>query len=286
MRIVTLFVRYGTEKYPGAERQLYETFARRLPGIEHRTVIVDNALPCSVDQMADGDILIGGDNAFWEFSGWDRAVAFLGSTIWSYDLVHLATSAFQTLYWKYLDRFEIRQLKMLCDRAACLGHIDCYNEPVTMFSFYSQHWLRSCFFFVRPTELKALGSLVSCRDRQRFFSGDTLNPFREDAPLSENYRRYILAWLTGGQIQGNIWHSNFDLTAETLPFFERKTLAIVNEHLLAARLRALNCRLIDVTWLATQLDRFPREPVPWETDWRQQLAGRDTDPLFLSGQPL
>ena len=133
-----------------------------------------------------------------------------------------------------------------------------------------------------PADVKALGRFVSVADGSRFFSGDPAEPFRRDAPLSPNYRRYITTWLTGGDIgQGVEWHSSFELTRETLPAFEHKALSILNEQLLGIRLRALGCRLIDVTWLSTMLRRRAASEIPWNTGWRAQLANREDDAPIL-----
>jgi hypothetical protein len=165
----------------------------------------------------------------------------------------------------------------------CLGHIDCYNEPVEILGFYTQHWIRSCFFFLPPTEVRLLGSFVTVQDGARFFSGNPDAPFRPDAPLSSQYQGYIIDWLTGRDIgQGVAWHSRIPLTAETLPAFEQKALAIMNEQLLGVRLRAMGCRLIDVTWLATVFARGGPQSVDWSTTWRHQVANRDRDALAMA----
>ena len=81
-----------------------------------------------------------------------------------------------------------------------------------------------------------------------------MHHFRPSAPLSANYQKYILDWLTGnGTGQGVEWHSRFGLTPESLPFFEAKASAILNEQMLSVRLRAQGCALLDATWLATRL---------------------------------
>jgi hypothetical protein len=152
---------------------------------------------------------------------------------------------------------------------------------VELLRFRSQHWIRSCFFVMPPTEARILGSFVSVSDPALFFSGRPEAPFLPEAPVSSTYRRYITSWLTGGDVgQGVKWHSSFGLDSETLPRFERKALSIMNEQLLAVRLRAVGCRLIDVTWLSTELARDPQN-VRWDTSWCEQLAGRDRDRLLL-----
>jgi len=194
--------------------------------------------------------------------------------------VHFATSAFKTLYVAYLDRFDLEVLGAMNGRPVCLGHLDCYNEPIDVLAYRSQHWVRSCFFFLPPAEVKALGRFAFVGDGRPFFSGDPDAPFRSDAPISANYREYIVRWLAGADIgQGVSWHSGFALSRETRPAFEHKAMSILNEQLLGIRLRALGCRLIDVTWLSTELRRKRPAEIPWSAGWREQLANRETDAL-------
>jgi hypothetical protein len=281
MRVLTILARFGTEQYARAEREIDDIFRRRMPEVERVVLVVDNAMTEAPVAERGSRMLIGGDNTAQEFSAFDRAVEFVGPDIWRYDLVHFATSAFNTLHTEYLERFATPLLEAAANRPACLGHIDCYNQAVEIAGFRSQHWVRSCFFFLPPAEVKALGSFVAIRDGSCFFSHDPEAPFRPDAPLSHQYRQYIVDWLTGGDIgQGVRWHSKFELTHEALPSFERKAVAIMNEQLLAVRLRAMGCRLIDVTWAATML-ASDNPSIPWTTSWREQVAGRDRHALVL-----
>jgi hypothetical protein len=276
MRILTLFIRHGSAKYPESEQKI-EDFYKTLPGIEREFVILDNALPPSEPtETRDGVTILAGDNAAWEFSAWDRGVSWIGKAIWSYDLVHLVTSSFDTLYTDYIRRVSIPMLAWAAQHAVCLGHIDCFNEPVDILSYRSQHWIRSCFLFLPPCELKALGSLVTISSCRPLFSGDPASPFAVDAPLSANYRDYIIGWLTGRNIgQGVTWHSAFEATRENLEYFEAKTRAILNEHLLSIRLRAMGCGAVDITWLDGVLS--PMRSVPLNVMWREQLRNRLSD---------
>ena len=282
MRMLTILARFGTEQYPHAEEEIASIFARQMPTVHRSVIVVDNALPRELVQEQGNRRLLGGDNHASEFSAFDRALNHLGSDIWSYDLIHFATSAFNTLYVAYLERFDAKLLESISKRPACVGHIDCYNEAVEVLGFRSQHWIRSCFFVMPPAEARILGSLVSVSDRSLLFSGRPDAPFRAEAPISPAYRSSIRDWITGGDIgQGVTWHSSFPLNAATLPSFERKAMCIINEHLLAVRLRALGCRVVDVTWLSTQLSCRGTQAVPWETSWCEQLAGRDRDRLLF-----
>jgi len=277
VRLLTIMLRYGTEAYPRAEAQLNELFERNLSGVNRDLIIVDNALPSGfVEETAGHRTLIGGDNRFREFSGFDRALRHVGKRLGHYDLVQFVTDAFHTLYVDYLERFDTSLLKTIAVKPVAVGHIDCYNEPIEILGVHSQHWIRSCFFFMTPADVAALGSLVSIGDPGRFFSGDPAIPFRAEAPLSQRYRQYLIDWITGQEIgQGVQWHSRFALTAETLTSFEQKSLTILNEHFLGVRLRAMACRLIDVTWLSASLRRGPGSSIDWNSSWQHQLANRD-----------
>jgi hypothetical protein len=121
-------------------------------------------------------------------------------------------------------------------------------------------------------------------DGAEIFSGNPDAPFLKDAPLSENYRGYLVGWLTGdGTGQGVEWHSRFTLSRETLPQFQNKVVSILNEHMFSVRLRAQGCAMVDATWLATRVaklrDGQPLGPIP---SWRRQLTERDTAPVASS----
>jgi hypothetical protein len=281
MRIITLLARHGTSKYVDAVEDCDALFTRQLPDVERELLIVDNSLPTEYEEHLSRDrILIGASDEQREFSSWDRGISYLGQRIYDYDLVHLATSAFRVLYTRYLDRFDTEMLGLVRGRSAVVGHIDYYNEPVTLLGRSLQAWVRSSFMFLPPEELALLGSLVSITNREAFFCENPETPFRPDSPLSSNYRRYILDWLTGtGTGQGFEWHSRFRLTAESFNFFKAKAAAILNEQMLGVRLRAQGCALVDATWLATRRRELRAgQSLGTIPSWRRQVTTRDTDP--------
>ena len=283
MRVLTIFVRTGTTKYATAEQELAELFRTQLPHIERSTIVVDTALPKGEVERNPHRVVIGGDNSVREFSAFDSGVACVGEDIWNYDLVNLTTAAFRQLYWDYLERFRPEVLAAIVNRPVCLGHIDCYNHPIEVGGCLSQHWMRTACIFLPPTELKVLGSLVSTRDRTEWFSGDPAAPFRVDAPLSDEYKKLITDWLTGNDIgQGVKWHTRLTLDEENLPEFERKAMAILNEHLFGLRLRAAACRTINVTWVSGLLTHQRPDAIDWSTPWWRQLADRDRHALKVN----
>jgi hypothetical protein len=280
MRIITLLARHGTAAYGDAVEAIDGLFARQMPDVSHDLLVIDTALPADrQDSLGAGRTLIGASNTHWEFSAWDLGISFLGGRITQYDFINIATSAFRMLYSRYLDRFDADMLELIYGRAAAVGHIDYYDQPVIIGDRSLRSWLRSSFVLLPPTELRLLRSLVSIDDPRPFFSGDARAPFRADAPLSTQYRDYILGWLTGpGTGQGVEWHSRFELTQATLSLFEAKAMAILNEQVLSSRLRAQGCALVDATWLATQRARLRADEVlDTIPDWRRQITQRDVD---------
>lgn len=284
LRVLTLLARHGTEKYADALPRMEGIFRRAMPRARRRIVVIDTALPPGhVEPGPGGATVIGADNSAWEFSAWDEGLRFTAAELGDHDLVHLATSAFDTLYTGYLKRFDDGLLEALAGRRLACGHIDYYDEPVELFGERSRHWIRSSFAMLPPAELQRLGSLVSIGPQHRgaIFSGDPKAPFRRDAPVSERYRRYVTDWLLGaGTGQGVEWHSRFVLDAGTLAFFEQKAMAIFNEQLLSLRLRRQGCMPVDAVWAATALARDGRLPDECP-DWRHQLAARDRNAVPL-----
>jgi len=280
-RILSLLVRHGMQKYPHCLIDNDRIFETQLPQVQRQTIIIDNALPPDHCEAAPGNVtVIGGDNSSWEFSAWDKGIAFAGKTLRNFDLVHLVTSAFHTLNTSYLAGFSDALLDQVIEHSAVCGHIDFYPKPVAFFGDVSQHWLRSAFVFLPPSELLTLGSLVSVGPNQRaaLFSGMPGAPFAQGNAASAQYQRYILDWLTGnGTGQGTSWHSRFDLSADTLGFFENKALAIFNEHSLSMRLRAQGCRTIDTLWGANQIAQHGALPKILPR-WRDQLRDRAENP--------
>jgi hypothetical protein len=285
MRILTVFARHGASKYPQALEELLAFQRARLPKVRHDLVVVDNALGARPEVERRDRELVAGSNRVWEFSAWDEGLAYVGHRVWDYDYVHLVTSAFRTLYTSYINRIDQPLLERVAGRGLVIGHIDYYNTPIVLLGNRTQAWIRSSFFFIPPAEIATLGSFVGIENGAEFFSGNPDQPFRQDAPISDNYRKYIIDWLTGpGTGQGVVWHSRFTINSETLPYFRAKVIAMLNEQMLAIRLQRQGSALVDATWLAS-LDRSSKtRGIGAFPNWRIQLSERDTDAAQVTAQ--
>lgn len=276
LRILTLLVRYGTERYRGGTERVEEVLSAALPGSDRQTIIIDNRLPSGTapEAVDPRRVVIPGDNSSWEFSGWDEGLRFTGKdALENVDFVHFATDAFEQLGPEFASALDTRALETLLCGPCITGHIDFFKNAPMLGSWQVPSWVRSSYFFIRPAEVKALGSLTTFADR-RMFSGDAKQPFANSGPVDPLLREYITGWLVGaGTGQGVQWHSRFDLTAGTLVRFEGKARAILNELALSARLRELGCWMADALWLRAALSG-QAEGRLFEQSWSSQVQLR------------
>lgn len=251
MKILCLFVRHGTERYPEALTLLDEWYARH-GLLDQRTLwIIDNARDITLTPETVGPrvYLRSGDNHSWEFSAWSQAIRQLREEGATFDAVHFVTSAFNSLYTEYLRHFEPRMLEYTLAKKACLGHIDSYPKPIQLGNIVSQSWIRTCFFFLPWESVFSVFPWVAFPDGDQFFESRVSRQFRSDAPLSTDYQGHITAWLEGQEMGGHTWHSPMSHGLQENIRFQQKAIAILNEHHLAITLRASGIKLIDFCWL-------------------------------------
>ena len=259
MKILCLFVRHGTEKYPEALTVLDQWYERHGLRGQRTLWIIDNALDpmrCPATSPT-GERLLPGDNRAWEFSAWDTALAQMMAGAVRYDIIHFVTSAFNTLYTGYLNHFSREMLDYALARNVCVGHIDSHRQPMQLEEFLSASWVRTCFFFLPESAICRGKPWAAYSDPSKFFTSPQSREFRIDAPLSPAYQTHITAWLEGQKIGWHTWHSPVVAGGDENVRFQRKTLAILNEHRLSITLRQAGIKLADFCWL------FSLRHTPW-----------------------
>lgn len=247
--------------------------------------ILDNALPAGNPRQVINATreLRPGNNRSWEFSAWERALEAAKAEGLDFDLVHFVTSAFNTLYTSYLDHFFPGMLDYVVERNVCLGHLDGYNRPVRIGDAVSQAWIRTCFFFLPGKPAQSISPWAFYRDPSLVFETAQTRQFKAGAPIEPNYQFAIASWLAGDEIGGHRWHSPVGPESSDTDRFQRKALAILNEHRLAITLREAGLRLVDFCWLHS----FRATPGPIISDppseveqmgIRRKLLGFDDNP--------
>jgi hypothetical protein len=223
------------------ERVLERVFSRHLV----RQVIVDNAYERDEDvPPAEGADTIAGDNSSREFSGFDVGIAHLQRKYHPLprSVFLLVNDTFHRSYGQeYLDAFRPKSVRASLRRNQAVGYVDCFPDEIQVLGLPIRCWIRTSLVLLTARTVDALGKLALPAENERIF-GDVDQFFREDAPLSENYKRYLRAWLFGeeGQDFNERWHSMERLTAENLADFKGKARSILCEHYLSARLAALS----------------------------------------------
>ena len=254
MKILCLFIRHGSEKYPEALAVLNQWYERH-GLLNQRTLwIIDNALPADQPPklLAPQVILRPGDNQAWEFSAWARALRNARDERIEYDVVHFVTSAFNTLYTAYLGHFCAEMLPYVSTHNVYLGHIDSYDQPVELAGSSSRFWIRTCFFFLPAGVASRIATWAAFTDPEDIFASPESTEFRPDAQLSPDYQRRVRIWLEGQDVGGHTWHSPIGSGPGEVGRFQKKTLAILNEHHFSITLRMQSVPLVDFCWLWSQ----------------------------------
>lgn len=281
MRILTIFSRFGTDKYLDSDKKIRENLARQLPDTQRDFVIVDTALPIDYVDATQEVTVLGSSNDDWEFGAWTHVLNYLGNKVYEYEFIHIVTSA---CYSGYVDFHNFITEEMLRDfkgKPVMIGHVEVYNKPVIFDDVKFQAWLRTSYMIIPPSELKMLEECAYVQSTDHIFSGNPKKPFKENAPLCEQYKDYIHSWLTSpeGTGQGTTWHSQFELTTETLPFYEGKAKAIINEMAFSWRLCGQGCSMVDLTWLHHMYNQ--KKKITVIPTWYQQLQERRTGHEFI-----
>jgi hypothetical protein len=269
LKVLVFFVRYGIAQYASSFRRL-QSHLESVRIEPEKIILIDN-------QNSPGGELPGveaGDNRFYEFSGWNSVLKRHPELVAASDVVLFVTSAFEESFNAYLSEFSQDLLKVAVRKGVCVGHLDAYPQEVSIFGQRSQAWMRTSFFALPTSLVLEMGVLTAERSFD-FFSEDFRRPFRDSADLSENYRAFILDWLTGPGLGHGPWHSRFDLTEESFPRFKQKSVAIFNEHFLSISARQRGYPTIDPCWLNQQLQIKSMEEIDFSTDPMDQIEIRN-----------
>jgi len=252
INILCLFLQYGPNDYPQSLEKLHKWYQKQEENADFSVTvwIIDNKITKDYDgiDLETGHRLISGDNAQSEFSGFQKILNKYQETIKTFDIIHFVTSAYDQLYTGYLDHFSTAHLYPILHRPLCLGHIDTYDEPILIDGNKSQSWIRTCFFFLSPQSLYSINQLNHFKSTQGIL--DISGEYIENEIIDKNYIGNLRRWLGGQIIQGVAWHG----TITNHDDLKRKTLAILNEHMLSLQFRKQGIDLIDYYWLSRNIE--------------------------------
>jgi hypothetical protein len=247
-RLAVVFVQHDRRRY----RRALPRLLGALGSLQAETtfVVVDNAVAGDWSHAVSDTLFhVGGDNSAWEFSAFDKGLAWLAGQGRRADVYALATDALLAYGEDFLDLVDDQVVDCCLRRPACVGWIDSFMERCEILGHAYDAWLRTSLLFISGEVLAEVRPLASRLDDADLFGPGPAQPFRRDAPVSENLRRLLLDWLTTNGVEASGldegWHSRFRLDASTFPRFKAKVKAILREQLLSARLKALGVACYD-----------------------------------------
>ncbi len=235
-RLAVIFVEYDRQVCGGSEKifQILQGYVSEIDGCETVFLRVDNKNTRQETKRVGRSIhLLGGDNQFHEFSGWQKGLATLKALSIRYDLVLFVNDMFLAPGPSFLpDYISCDLLLQAINNKQIIGRIDSTFEHYTALDYDTSRWVCTNCFLAPKAALDAIGDLVSIRDNL-----DDILPIRYPgpeiykvgAPLNTAYKKWLVEWLT------QKWHSRFPIEEETWPLFRAKVRNILNESLLTAR---------------------------------------------------
>jgi len=281
MRMLSLFLRYGDNDYYGAINRLCLLY-QNIDGLEYDVLLIDNSLSTDIQvNIGPNIVMVGGDNTRREFSGWHSVLKRFPYLMDGYDLVNIVTSAFENEYSGFYQHINSNTFEYAVkNENVVLAHIDAYPDSVRLYGRSFQTWGCSKFILTVPERINKLDTFVGDFSGEDFFSCNTDEPFKKEAPLSENYRAHLLNWVTGSGLPHGQWHSVFELSNENIKRFFSKAMSIIDEHSLSMRFRETGARIIDFTWLHSKKSDVVVKSIPDEVT---QVQERN---LFLFEDPI
>lgn len=224
--------------------------------IEH--VIVDNKISTFYEKAGSAGTLISGDNSYFEFSGWERGIAYINNKfspspkdicILVNDTIHQRNYA--TGGSHFYEDFVIDNISKKWPSRWAAGYVDDFPSPTSICGITFSTWIRSNFVVFNWNCIDLITPLLFPYPTELLFSDNISDGFwGENAPMSQNWKAYISCWLFGiedAQFPEYRlkWLKSRSLAEGNVKYFRRKAICILSEHYLTARLLQANVHIFD-----------------------------------------
>ncbi len=279
LQLSIVFAQYDRERHPRALPGLLDTLDR-LTSADPFVAVVDNARPGDwTHRDAEGVVHVGGDGWAREFSAFERGLSVLESMGRRTDVFALVTDSVLAYGENILDFVDDQALACCHRLQACVGWVDTWGEGCEIADLGFPAWLRTCCVLVPAAVLPLIRPLAADLEPLSLFEEGPAEPFSPEARISDKVRQCLVEWLTTEKVRSPHlrwhWHSRFDLTPVTRPFFQAKASAILREQLLSARLQQANVPSYGLRCVRRLSDRGDLEGF--------LRAGGDADYQWLGG---
>jgi len=237
-----LFLHYYRSKYKNSFEKI-KSYVDKIDKCNATYFKIDNYFENKTLYKSDDNTYeIGGDNSEREFSGWQKGLEALRSTNTPYDVIVFINEAF-TLYGKsILDREDVRSIiENSINTNSVVGRFDNGKEKFTLSGSDVSEWICTNCFIIPREIMDKIKNIVSVKkENLNIFFDDNKLEFKENAPMSESFKKHITEWLTID------WHSKIEINDATWDLFKNKTLAILNEALFTAKLKESGIKIMAI----------------------------------------
>lgn len=269
-RIVLLFVTFGNDHCADAV-SLLQSLSNSLFSREIDLILrVDNSQTPLFDTTGP---VPQSNNFAADFSGWHTAVEiYKRNGIQKSDLVIFANDSFHrnfgTGVLKYFLEFGGEKILKHSENGI-VGIMDDFPRPVKILNHSGQRWIRSNFYFTRGKQIDNLIPFsITPENADKILNPDPKNLeslFREQSPISSNYRAYMERWLLG-KIDSLYpeytmsWLKAEPLTEKNFHELIRKMRAILSEHTMSFRAAERGLLLVNVNPEPWRDNRHTEDP--------------------------
>jgi hypothetical protein len=245
-RLAVLYVYADTQKYPRSYKYL-SRLIRRIIGFEITIVRIDNFNENKKARQEEHNVYdIAGDNRYWEFSGWKTGLEFLRDKRVEPDLIMFVNDAFLNYskkgkdYKYYKSRISSITLNRLNN--SVLGLIDSHKKVEILLGHDVSSWIRTNLFVVpysvaEQLEFPLIDDQIITEMLPIEYTGTIL---RKTDHLNSDLRIFLENWITREWWQARI------PTIKNWGFLRSKLVAILNERMLAAKIRELNLQIVNM----------------------------------------
>ena len=168
IHLAVIYVEYDRKKDASSDSvfTLLQGYLSAIAKCRITYIRVDNRYEeMPVSRSTDNVYLVGGDNSFREFSGWQRGLATLDASDCRYDLLLITNEMFLKPGPSFLQDYATRQLltRALSDHKI-IGRIDTSFKDYTLFGYDVSSWMCTNCVFIPKKAVDALGSFALIND--------------------------------------------------------------------------------------------------------------------------
>ncbi|HAD83184.1 MAG: hypothetical protein A2509_11125 [Candidatus Edwardsbacteria bacterium RIFOXYD12_FULL_50_11] len=294
LSVAVIYVQYEPEKHNGS----LSFFRGMLDRIQHdfRFVIIDNKIGNKFPEtLADGTILIGGDNSIYDFSGWQKGVQWIDGRNEKYDLIIFANDSYPLNINEYKGCLNSNLFYILKKYNLSAGVI--YNSNYRDWRRYFvlrpdeyriggcsfNYWVRSNFMIMPYNVRKIMKSVNEATNNMISPEYNEQNIFSDQ--VSRSLQKHILTYLCPEKEEDPkyIWHSRFVLARETYQHFRIKARVLLCEKLLGPYALSSDSFFVDIRTIGIlhQMDRFVPRLVCNIIHWLKTNPNRQIYYLFI-----